>query len=377
MSTLTPIARWTTGRRTRTRATATSDDDVDERPSRIRLIQVAGLLTLRLPSCRISNDPRAGSTDTSGPASPTDANSRTVGIDRDLVEAAQHGDQEAFVDLVRLHGDRLYAIPDRILRDVDRAEDALQDALVIAWRDLPSLRDPDRFGGWIYRVLTNVCISQATRERRRIASLRVLPVDEGVSRQTTSSALPIGTNSTARSVAYRLTSAASWFSITSLATPVRDCRTPRPAGRDGSLTTPSRASRMRAALNAKIQGSCRRRVQRMNERGDISPALQHWFADGPTTMPDQVINVVAESDRSRAATPWLATPLGATAEGQRRTSGCRGGRTVGRRVGRSSLDRWFVAIRSAHSTGRPTGRLGHADHRSRPARHPRRLSGPA
>jgi RNA polymerase sigma-70 factor, ECF subfamily len=98
-------------------------------------------------------------------------------MDRDLVVAAQRGDQEAFVDLVRLHGDRCFAIAHRILRDVDRAEDALQDALVIAWRDLPSLRDPDRFGGWLHRVLTNVCISQATRERGRIAQLRVLPVE--------------------------------------------------------------------------------------------------------------------------------------------------------------------------------------------------------
>ena len=32
----------------------------------------------------------------------------------------------------------------------------------------------------------------------------------------------------------------------------------------------------------------------MNERGDISPALRHWFADGPTTMPDRVVNVVAD-----------------------------------------------------------------------------------
>jgi RNA polymerase sigma-70 factor, ECF subfamily len=98
-------------------------------------------------------------------------------MDRDLVEAAQHGDQEAFVDLVRLHGDRLFAIAHRILRDVDRAEDALQDALVIAWRDLPSLRDPDRFGAWVHRVLTNVCISHATRERGRVANLRALPVE--------------------------------------------------------------------------------------------------------------------------------------------------------------------------------------------------------
>jgi RNA polymerase sigma-70 factor (ECF subfamily) len=69
-------------------------------------------------------------------------------IDRDLVEAARRGDQAAFVDLVRSSGDRLFAIAQRILRDVDRAEDALQDALVIAWRDLPGLRDPDRFDGW-------------------------------------------------------------------------------------------------------------------------------------------------------------------------------------------------------------------------------------
>jgi RNA polymerase sigma-70 factor, ECF subfamily len=98
-------------------------------------------------------------------------------MDRDLVEAAQRGDQEAFVDLVRLHGDRCFAIAHRILRDVDRAEDALQDALVIAWRDLPSLRDPDRFVAWLHRVLTNVCIGQATRERGRITHLRALPVE--------------------------------------------------------------------------------------------------------------------------------------------------------------------------------------------------------
>jgi RNA polymerase sigma-70 factor, ECF subfamily len=99
-------------------------------------------------------------------------------LDRDLVEAAQRGDQSAFVDLVRLRGDRLFAIAQRILRDVDRAEDALQDALVIAWRDLPSLRDPDRFDAWVHRLLTNVCISQAARERRRVTQLRLMPQDQ-------------------------------------------------------------------------------------------------------------------------------------------------------------------------------------------------------
>jgi len=100
-----------------------------------------------------------------------------VARDRDLVEAAQRGDQSAFVDLVRSTGDRLFALAYRILRDVDRTEDALQDALVIAWRDLRGLRDPDRFDAWVNRVVTNVCIAHATRERRRTVNLRVLPVD--------------------------------------------------------------------------------------------------------------------------------------------------------------------------------------------------------
>ena len=100
-------------------------------------------------------------------------------MDRDLVEAARNGDREAYVDLIRARTDRLFAIAQRILRDIDRAEDALQDALVIAWRDLKGLRDPDRFDAWLQRLLINVCISQAARERRRTANLRVLPVDEG------------------------------------------------------------------------------------------------------------------------------------------------------------------------------------------------------
>ena len=98
-------------------------------------------------------------------------------MDRDLVEAAQNGDREAFVDLIRVRNDRLFSIAQRILRDIDRAEDALQDALVIAWRDLRGLRDPDRFDAWLQRLVINVCIAQATRERRRISNLRVLPVD--------------------------------------------------------------------------------------------------------------------------------------------------------------------------------------------------------
>jgi RNA polymerase sigma-70 factor, ECF subfamily len=98
-------------------------------------------------------------------------------VDRELLAAAQRGDEAAFVDLIRVRSNRLFAIAQRILRDVDRAEDALQDSLVIAWRDLRAIRDPDRFDAWLTRLLVNVCIGQASRERRRTANLRVLPIE--------------------------------------------------------------------------------------------------------------------------------------------------------------------------------------------------------
>ena len=103
-------------------------------------------------------------------------------MDRELVIAAQRGDQVAFMDLVRARLDRLYGISRRMLRDVDRAEDALQDALVIAWRDLPDLRDPDRFDFWLQRVLANMCIEHARRDRRRYSRLEVLELSDHAAR---------------------------------------------------------------------------------------------------------------------------------------------------------------------------------------------------
>ena len=98
-------------------------------------------------------------------------------VDRDLVELARNGDREAYADLIRVRGDWLFAVAQRILRDVDRTEDAVQDALVIAWRDLSGLRDPDRFDAWLRRLLVRSCIAEARRERRIGATVRVLPMD--------------------------------------------------------------------------------------------------------------------------------------------------------------------------------------------------------
>ena len=98
-------------------------------------------------------------------------------MDRDLVEQAQRGDQEAFAILARTRGDVLYGIARRVLRDVGLAEDAVQQALVIAWRELPRLRDPERFDAWLKRVLVHACYDEARRKRAWITSIRTLPVD--------------------------------------------------------------------------------------------------------------------------------------------------------------------------------------------------------
>jgi RNA polymerase sigma-70 factor, ECF subfamily len=98
-------------------------------------------------------------------------------VDRDLVEQAQRGDQEAFAILARTRGDRLYGIARRILRDVGLAEDAVQQALVIAWRELPRLRDPERFDAWLQRLLVHACYGEARRKRAWISSVQVLPLE--------------------------------------------------------------------------------------------------------------------------------------------------------------------------------------------------------
>jgi RNA polymerase sigma-70 factor (ECF subfamily) len=96
---------------------------------------------------------------------------------RDLVERAQEGDRDAFAALVGLTSDRMYALAFRILRDVGLAEDALQGALIAVWRQLPALRDPDRFEAWVRRLLVHACYAEARRRRSWTAHIRVLPVD--------------------------------------------------------------------------------------------------------------------------------------------------------------------------------------------------------
>jgi len=98
-------------------------------------------------------------------------------VHRELVDRAKQGDEEAFDALARQVGDRCMAIACRILRDVDLAEDAVQAALIVAWREVRTLRDPDRFEPWLHRILTNECYAEAKRRTRWSGDIRLLPVD--------------------------------------------------------------------------------------------------------------------------------------------------------------------------------------------------------
>src|SRR5262245_11273537 len=88
-------------------------------------------------------------------------------MERDLVVRAQAGDHDAFAELTGATIPRLNPIAWLILRDPERAADAVQNALVRAWRDLPTLRDPDRFDAWLRRLLVRACIDELRRWRRR------------------------------------------------------------------------------------------------------------------------------------------------------------------------------------------------------------------
>jgi RNA polymerase sigma-70 factor (ECF subfamily) len=100
-------------------------------------------------------------------------------LQRELVLQAISGDHDAFASLVKASIARQFAIARLILRDGDRAQDAVQDALVSAWRDVRGLRDPDAWDAWLYRLTVRACYRSARRERHRTrVELHILPDPE-------------------------------------------------------------------------------------------------------------------------------------------------------------------------------------------------------
>jgi RNA polymerase sigma-70 factor (ECF subfamily) len=109
----------------------------------------------------------------SSTASPVVPTSEATVDQRGLVERAQGGDHDAFATLAGAAIARLDAAARLILRDSELARDAVQEALVRSWRDLPTLRDVERFDSWLHRLLVNACLDLVRRRRRRAVEVEL------------------------------------------------------------------------------------------------------------------------------------------------------------------------------------------------------------
>ena len=97
------------------------------------------------------------------------------------VEAAVDGDARAFASLVERHRAELYVHCVRILRSPEQAEDALQEALLRAWRSRANYAGRATFRAWLYRIATNACLDEIRRDRGRPSRrvpLRLVPLDD-------------------------------------------------------------------------------------------------------------------------------------------------------------------------------------------------------
>jgi RNA polymerase sigma factor (sigma-70 family) len=102
-------------------------------------------------------------------------------VQRDLVQRAQRGDREAFRLLADASLPRLCNLARLMLADGDVADDAVQEALIVTWRDLRALRDPDRFEAWLNRILIRSVYRVAKHERRHLDRRHLAPLGDGSS----------------------------------------------------------------------------------------------------------------------------------------------------------------------------------------------------
>ena len=229
-------------------------------------------------------------------------------MDTELVVRAQHGDEEAFASLAVAVGDRIHSVAHRILRDIDLAEDATQQALLSIWRDLPQLRDPARFDAWSYRLLVRACYAEARRTRRWAPNLRLLPADEPAATDELVSVVDrdlLERGFRRLSVDHRAVVVMHHY-LDLLASP--DCGCPGCSGGHRSISTSLRDARAAGGDGRRctpgVAGGCAMSADR-----DETRFVRSWLEDGVTALPDRVLDAVLDqlpATPQRRATWWPA-----------------------------------------------------------------------
>ena len=228
---------------------------------------------------------------------------------RDLVERARRGDHDAFAELAGAAISRLDATAWLMLRDTDRATDAVQNALVRAWRDLPTLRDPDRFDAWLHRLLVNACIDEIRRVRRRRFDVDVdRPLQPSRPSPTPCRRSPTATSSSAASAGSSLRSGRSSSCITT-----STCRLPEVAA---DAPDPARHRQVAPVPRARADacGARRRRSARprhprgapgMNRSDGFDRTVSDWLhEDAEHRVPDHLDAVLRRTRTERQRPAW-------------------------------------------------------------------------
>lgn len=91
--------------------------------------------------------------------------------DSDLLARARAGDSRAFEDLVMPHRNRLWGVCLRVTGSTQDAEDALQDCLLAAWRNLDRFRGDAAVGTWLYRIAANAAVGVVRRRREVVGEV--------------------------------------------------------------------------------------------------------------------------------------------------------------------------------------------------------------
>lgn len=111
---------------------------------------------------------------------------RDIVDQQSLLERASHGDHEAFGMLVGEQLARLDTAARLILRDPELAQDAVQEATLRAWKNLRGLRDADRWGPWLHRLLVNACVDIARKRSARVFEVELTPLHDPTIADSTS-----------------------------------------------------------------------------------------------------------------------------------------------------------------------------------------------